>query len=101
VITNTVADSEQRAVILAVDAIEIFGVEAPVAQVEIDAPMRAAIQIGEDSGFVAQHEAFEGLAALFEREPLRLAERQASRARDAQPPRPLAQASVLRDGPGV
>ena len=97
-IAYTVKDAEQRAVVLAVNAVYVRRVEAAVAQIEIHGPMRAAVQVRDAARAMTQQEAFERLAVALKLEARRLAQRKAGRAHDAKPP--LGHASVLRDGPG-
>src|SRR4051794_17215438 len=74
---------EQRAVILANDAVELAIVKVAHAVVEVDAPVRAGIGEGVQAVLPSQHEAFFGQLAALERERLALAVRKSRRANDS------------------
>src|SRR6187431_1343119 len=97
-VAHAVLDAEQRSVVFAVNAVDVLGVEPLIAQVQIDRPMRAAIQIRDQAGArVTKHEARYLLACLLQLEGSRLSGRELRCSHDAQP-RP-AHASAARDGP--
>ena len=98
-IANAIGHAEQCSMVLAVDAVDIFRIEPLVTHVQIYSPMRAPIEVRKEASLVSNGERLHHLAAVLEIEHARLSDGELTRTDDAQPS--WAQASVVRDGPGV
>jgi hypothetical protein len=96
-VTYAISYAEQGAVVFTVDAIDVFRIEPLVPQVQVNRPMRAAVQVRDQAGAgVLQQEARPALVSLLELESPRLPGSELSRPRDVEPRR--TQASAARDG---